>query len=180
MVHSEKLKWTGMAIPFWVRIYVIFHSHEIHFLYWNGIHIFHYTFYFYSRMENPSQQVQNGTSISKRDTHFESVWCTCHIKTWHHDGQPIPKEYPFSGLFLCILLEMTPSLYFNLTIYSFPILMSELNGTTFCHKFESHPCDKIWAKRVSQWFKFNGGVCPTRVFHWCTTQFHVTCRKTFL
>ncbi len=34
---------------------------------------FHYKFYFYLRMENPSQQVRNGTSISKRNAHFESV-----------------------------------------------------------------------------------------------------------
>ncbi len=29
---------------------------------------FHLTFYFYMRMEKPSQEVQNGTSISKRGT----------------------------------------------------------------------------------------------------------------
>ena len=34
---------------------------------------FHQTFYFYLRSENPPQQVRNGTSISKRDTRFESV-----------------------------------------------------------------------------------------------------------
>ncbi len=34
----KNFKWTGMAIPFSVRIYVIYFSFEIYFLYWNGIH----------------------------------------------------------------------------------------------------------------------------------------------
>ncbi len=34
---------------------------------------FHQTFYFYLRMENPSQQVRNGISILKKNIRFESV-----------------------------------------------------------------------------------------------------------
>ncbi len=36
----KNFKWTGMAIPCWVRKYLICFSSEIYFLYWNVIHIF--------------------------------------------------------------------------------------------------------------------------------------------
>ncbi len=67
-LHSEKkLKWTGMAIPFWVRKYVICFSSKIYLLYWNGIYIFVKYFIFYLGTENLSLQVRNGISILKKN-----------------------------------------------------------------------------------------------------------------
>ncbi len=63
----KNFKWTGMAFPFWVRINLICFLSEMH-SFW----LITYT-KFYLRMENPSQQLQNGISISKWNIHIESV-----------------------------------------------------------------------------------------------------------
>ena len=63
-------EWTGMVIPFWVKIYVICFSSELNFFYWNGMHILITHFIFIWEWKTSRR---NGSSISKCDTRFESV-----------------------------------------------------------------------------------------------------------
>ncbi len=65
------------VLPKWYQITLRAYEHQFrdlpHVLKVNyGSFSSKFSFYFYLIIENPSEQVQNGTSLSKCDTHFES------------------------------------------------------------------------------------------------------------
>ncbi len=63
----KNLKWTGMAIPFWVRKYMWFASHlKIYLLYWNGIYIFIKHFIFNWEWKTRRSNFRMGSPFLKR------------------------------------------------------------------------------------------------------------------